>query len=187
MRYWGVLLATVAVTWVAGEGWRRRGGAARDLIVPAAVCVAVLVGLGVASIAREVSGSRLGWRQLATIGFSVLALGGLLPVLVGLGGRWNLPEIGYDSVITAPVGPQGANTLARGLRLGAPLALPLAGWQIRPGFAEALTLTGLPDRDGALADGEPRPRRTARRRRHRRRARAHGGARQAARQQRGRR
>ena len=159
VRYWGVLLATVAVTWVAGEGWLGAGGgAARDLIVPAAVCVAVLVGLGVASIAREVSGSRLGWRQLATIGFSVLALGGLLPVLVSAwGGRWNLPEIGYDSVITAPTGPQGANTSARELWLGATLALPLAGWQIRPGFAEALTLTGLPDATALWPTANPGP------------------------------
>jgi GT2 family glycosyltransferase len=156
-RYWGALLATVAVTWAAGEGWLGEGGgAARQLIVPAASCVAVLVGLGVSSMAREVSGSRLGWRQTATVGFAVVALAGLLPVLGAVwGGRWDLPEIGYDSVISATAGQRGAGSAGRELWLGAPLALPPAGWQIRPGLAEALTPNGLPDATALWPDANP--------------------------------
>ena len=150
----GALLATVAFTWAAGEGWLGAGGgAARVLLVPAAACVAVLVGLGVSSMAREVSGSRLGWRQLATIGFAVVALAGLLPVLgAAWGGRWDVPQIGYDSVLTATGNQKGQG---RELWLGAPLALPLVGWQVRPGFAEALTVTGLPDATALWPNANP--------------------------------
>jgi len=154
VRLWGALLATVAFTWAAGEGWLGAGGgAARVLIVPAAACVAVLVGLGVSSMAREVSGSRLGWRQFATIGFAVVALVGLLPVLgAAWGGRWDVPQIGYDSVLTATGDQKGQG---RELWLGAPLALPLVGWQVRPGFAEALTVTGLPDATALWPNANP--------------------------------
>ncbi len=157
VRWWGVALATFAFAWVAGEGWLGAGGGAdRELVAPAASCVAVLVGLGVASMTREVSGSRLGWRQLATMVFAVVALAGLLPVLAeAWGGRWNLPEIGYDSVLAASVGRNGTVVVARELWLGAPLALPLKGWQIRPGLEAALTLTGLPDATALWPNANP--------------------------------
>ncbi len=157
VRWWGAALAAFAFTWVADEGWLGGGGgAARELVVPAAVCIAALVGLGVASMTREVSGSRLGWRQPATIAFAVVALAGLLPVLAeAWGGRWNLPEIGDDSVLAATGGVKGQSPSARELWLGAPLALPLKGWQIRPGFAEALTLAGLPDATALWPNANP--------------------------------
>jgi GT2 family glycosyltransferase len=155
VRWWGAFAASLAVAWAAGEGWLGAGGgAAREFDTPAGVCLAVLVGLGVASMAREVSVARLGWRQVATAGFATVGLVGLLPVAAeAWGGRWGLPEIGYESVLpagTASTGPSG-----RELWLGAPLALPLAGWQIRPGFAEALTPTGLPDATALWLNANP--------------------------------
>jgi GT2 family glycosyltransferase len=157
VRLWGVVLVTFVVAWAGSEGWLGAGGgAARELVVPAAACVAVLVGLGVASMAREVSGSALGWRQLATIGFAVVALAGLLPVFgEAWGGRWDVPEIGYDSVLTTAVAGKAAGS--RELWLGAPLALPLKGWQIRPGLAAALTPSGLPDATALWPAANPGP------------------------------
>jgi GT2 family glycosyltransferase len=157
VRWWAALVATLAVAWAAGEGWLGAGGgAAREFDIPAAVCLAALVGLGVASMAREVSVSRLGWRQFATIGFAAVGLVGLLPVAAeAWGGRWGVPQIGYDSVLPAAGGTASPGSAARELWLGAPLALPLAGWQIRPGFAEALTLTGLPNATALWLNANP--------------------------------
>ena len=146
-RLWVVALGALALAWVASEGWLGAGGGSlRVLAAPVAVCVAALVGLGVASVAEDLRRSGFGWRHVAAVAFGVVALSGSLPVLgASLGGRWGLPVAGYDTVLSWLGGTGHGPSAGRVLWLGDPPALPLPGWQVEPGLAAAVSSGGLPD------------------------------------------
>ncbi|MHB1975165.1 MAG: hypothetical protein ACYCR4_12935, partial [Acidimicrobiales bacterium] len=133
--------------WAASEEWLGSGGGAlRVLVAPTAVCVAALVGLGVSSVAADLRSSGFGWRHVGAVAFGAVAVAGALPVLgASLGGRWGVPDTGYDTVLswlgTAGRGPSPG----RVLWLGDPPALPSPGWQVQPGLAVAISSGGLPD------------------------------------------
>ena len=150
---WGALVGgwrvgAVAVAWAAGEGWfGAGGGAARVLVVPAGVAV---------QPPRSASASvrsKATWRPRASAGdtrrvsrfFVLIGLVGLMPVLgASAGGRWQLPQNGDEAILTGVAGAHGIPA-GRYLWLGAPLAVPAQGWQVRPGFTVALTSSVLPD------------------------------------------
>src|SRR5579863_401530 len=156
-RLWGGAIASGVVAWVAGEGWiGHGGGATRVLVVPAAACIAAAVGLGVASIETEVSTARFGWRHTTSVAFVLVGLVGLLPVLgESPGGRWTVPGTGYDTVLSGVAGSHGVVPRGRYLWLGAPLAVPANGWQVRPGFEASLTSSVLPDATSLLPSANP--------------------------------
>jgi GT2 family glycosyltransferase len=146
IRWWVVAALSFALCWAASEGWLGAGGGLLGtLLAPAAVCLSVLIGLGVAAMLQDVSREQLGWRHAVSAVF-VLALGaGLLPVLGATPpGRFSVPGTGYDAVLsfTATGGRNGA--AERTLWLGDPAALPLPAWQVAPGFALGVSAGGLP-------------------------------------------
>ena len=155
---WVLVLGAFALAWTEGRGWL--GGFGVDpqtLLAPAAVGVAVAVGLGAAAFERDLPGYRFGWRQVATMLAAAGAVVGVLPVLAAAGsGRWDQPLSGYGQATAflaqrAPVGG------FRVLWLADPRVLPGNGWEFEPGLAYALSDGGLPDATSWWPGGQPGP------------------------------
>lgn len=143
---WGLVLTSWLVCWTEGSGWTA-GFAITPLVLlaPAAVGVALGVGLGMAAFEQDLTAHRFGWRQVATVLAAAGAALGALPVLAGAGGGgWDVPTSGYGEAMAflANRAPAGG---FRTLWLGDPRAFPGGGWQLEPGVAYAVTNGGLPD------------------------------------------
>jgi GT2 family glycosyltransferase len=142
-RWWFCALGSVALAWVASEGWLGAGGTrAEVLVAPAAVAFAACCGIGAAAFEVDLKRHRFGWRQIT----GLLAVGcfavGLLPVLgVVFGGRGELPGIGFEETASefTTLSPPGA----RVLWMGDPRALPGSAFQAGYGTAAFVTRTGL--------------------------------------------
>jgi GT2 family glycosyltransferase len=112
------------------------------LLAGVAVGLALAAGCLVASLADDVFGGHLGWRQplaiLATVGLA----GGMLPGLYStLGGRWHLPNSALPDVLgQMPTNPPDGDY--RVLWIGEPEVMPTAAWTFEPGVALALTQDG---------------------------------------------
>jgi GT2 family glycosyltransferase len=157
-RLWGAGVVSLGVAWAAGEGYLAAGGGdGRVLATPVAVCVAGAVGLGVASLSGgEVAKARFGWRHAASAAFVIVGVLGVLPVLgEAAGGRWELPQNGYDAVLSGIAGSKGGLSSGRVLWLGAPDAVPGNGWQLRPGFEEMLASSLLPNATADYPSANP--------------------------------
>ena len=157
MRLWTVLLGSAALAWAASQGWLGPGGGSLAVLLsPVAVAIAVLVGLGMATVLDDLRHVHFGLGQLAVIAFCLCCGAGLLPVLgASLGGRWGLADSGYDAVLswTTPTARQASSQ--RILWLGDPAALPLTAWQIRPGLALGVSQGGLPGIERVWPDANP--------------------------------
>lgn len=156
-RFWGAGAVSLGVAWAASEGYLAAGGGdGRTLVTPVAVCVAAAVGLGVASLEGEVTEARFGWRHAASAAFVLVGLVGILPVLgESPGGRWELPQTGYETVLSGIAGSRGGLSSGRVLWLGAPDAVPGDGWQLRPGFEAVLSAKLLPDATAISPSANP--------------------------------
>ena len=156
-RFWGAGVVALGVAWAAGEGFLAPGGGSgRILVTPVAVCVAAAVGLGVASLEGDVTEARFGWRHAASAAFVVVGVLGILPVLgESPGGRWELPQTGYDAELSGIAGSKGGLAPGRVLWLGAPEAVPGNGWQLRPGFEAMLTASLLPNATAIYPSANP--------------------------------
>ncbi len=156
-RFWGGGVVALGVAWAAGEGFLAPGGGSgRILTAPVAVCVAAAVGLGVASLEGDVTEARFGWRHAASAAFVLVGVLGILPVLgESPGGRWELPQTGYDAELSGIAGSKGGLAPGRVLWLGAPDAVPGNGWQLRPGFEEMLTSSLLPNATAIYPSSNP--------------------------------
>jgi len=125
-------------------------------LAPAAVAIAGCVALGMVSFEGDLARFRFGWRQLATVATALCVVGGLIPVITGtVGGRFSLPVTGYDQVLGWMDAKSPLKVPYRVLWLGDPGALPLAGWQVEPGFAAGISLDGLPDATALFPPASP--------------------------------
>jgi hypothetical protein len=155
---WGLVLSSWALAWAEGRGWT--AGLALDVhlvLVPAAVGVALAIGLGVGAFEHDLPGFRFGWRQMAAALSAAAAVLGTLPVLAAAGnGRWDLPQSGLGEATSwlAARAPAGG---FRTLWLGDPRVLPGGGWQVAPGLGYSVTRGGLPDLTGLWAGSAPGP------------------------------
>ncbi len=168
---------------VVGRGWRLRWGAAgwavalvawavivllgrssiealvpsmAVMLMPAALGVALAVGMGAQAIEIDVLGGQFGWRQLAAVVAAAALVVAVIPWAVAAAdGRWGLPESDSPSMLTALDGrgiPQD-----RTLWLGDPDELPLrsrelvagVGWTLTDG-ADPTLVTATAVGDGAL-------------------------------------
>jgi GT2 family glycosyltransferase len=152
-RWWIVALGGFALAWAGSNGWLGAGGGETGaLLTVPAVGVSACVALGMVAFEQDLPGFRFGWRQLATVAAAGLAVVGVVPFLAwSLEGRYSLPTIGYEQVLTFiqpatnPGSPGATAGPYRVLWLGQPGALPMTSWQIAPGYAAGLTANGLPD------------------------------------------
>ena len=105
----GLRLVWAARLWVLALGsWGLALAATHDdlgrfapsesvVLAPAALAVAVCVGLGISAFESDLSGREFGWRQLLSVAALVLVGVGLLPVVAGaVNGRWGLPSQGAE-------------------------------------------------------------------------------------------
>ncbi len=127
------------------------------VLAPAALGVAVCVGLGISSFENDLTGREFGWRQVVSVVAIVFVAIGLLPVVgAATGGRWGLPAQGVEQPLSF-LDRAGPTDVARVLWLGDPRALPLGGWSIEPGLAYALTAEDLPETPQVLTPAGPGP------------------------------
>ena len=105
------------------------------LLVPLAVAVPAMVGLGVAAVEEDLAGLSFGWRQAAAAMAALAAVLGILPAGSAVaGGRLGLPGVGYGTLTSVPdQAPPG-----RVLWVGNPLAIPGRAWSAAPGIAYAI-------------------------------------------------
>jgi GT2 family glycosyltransferase len=126
------------------------------VLAPAALAVAICVGIGIAAFENDLSGREFGWRQLVSVGALVFVSLGLLPVVGGaVGGRWDLPAQGVEQPLSFLARP--STGVARVLWLGDPRALPAGGWSVQSGLAYALTPEDLPDAAQVFTPAGPGP------------------------------
>ena len=138
----------VGLAWVASQGWLGAGGGAIETILaPFACCLAVLVGLGVATVFSELASAHFGWRHVAGVCFTLFFLAGLLPVLGASARRALLParRRAMTPCCPLPHRPVGRTRRRRGSCGSVTRALPLTSWQIAPGLAYGVSGDGLPD------------------------------------------
>ena len=143
-RLAGMALASLAVSLLVA---RHLTGAftpdVSTLLVPYAVAVAALVGVGVASFEQDVAAAQFGWRQLvASLAMLVVAIGAIPFVASLSSGRFDLPQQGYEVQLASLPTPMLGGS--RTLWLGDPRSVPLASWPIEPGLAYATATNGLP-------------------------------------------
>ena len=148
---WGLALATT-------HGDLGRFAPSESVVLaPAALAVAVCVGLGISAFESDLSGREFGWRQLLSVASLVFVGLGLLPVVAGaVNGRWGLPAQGAEQPL-AFLGRPSTTGVSRVLWLGDPRALPVGGWTVRPGLAYALTPEDLPDATQVFTPAGPGP------------------------------
>ena len=126
------------------------------VLAPAALAVAVCIGIGIAAFENDLSGREFGWRQLVSGAALVFVAVGLLPVLgAAAGGRWDLPSQGVEQPLAFLTQP--STGVARVLWLGDPRALPTGGWSVESGLAYALTPEDLPTSAQVFTPAGPGP------------------------------
>jgi hypothetical protein len=126
------------------------------VLAPAALAVAVCLGIGITAVENDLSGREFGWRQLVSVAALFFVAVGLLPVLgAAVGGRWDLPSQGVEQPLAFLAQP--STGVARVLWLGDPRALPTGGWSVESGLAYALTPQDLPTSAQVFAPAGPGP------------------------------
>ncbi len=155
-RAWVLALLSWVLVWVSGRGWLGPVGLpAPVLLAPAALGLALAVGLGVAAFESDLRGHRFGWRQVVTVLAAAAALVGTVPVATAaLGGRWDLPTAGYGQAVGWMGGPPGSAAF-RVLWLGDPSLLPGGSWTLTPGLGYTLSEGGLPDATSLWPGSDP--------------------------------
>ena len=127
-RMWVMAIVAWLLAWAAGHGWLGAiTPSPQVLLAPAAVAVAMAVGLGAAAFESDLPGYNFGWRQAATVLAALAAAVGVLPVLSASGsGRWDLPSSGYGEATSWMASHPGTGDF-RVLWLGDPRVLPGGG------------------------------------------------------------
>jgi GT2 family glycosyltransferase len=155
-RAWVLAIVAWVLAWATGHGWLGAlTPSASVLLAPAAVGVALAVGLGAVSFESDLPGYNFGWRQAATAMAAVATAIGVIPVLLASSdGRWDLPLTGYGQA-TAWMGDHGGGGNFRVLWLGDPRVLPGGGWPLTPGLAYAISEDGLGDDTAVWSGSSP--------------------------------
>ncbi len=145
-RCWTVALFFWLVAWAVGRGWA--GSVAIDPLVllgPAAVAVAMAIGLGIAAFEEDLRTATFGWRQMVTVMAAAAVVVGTLPTLVSvIPGRWETPQNDFAQTL-AWMHRQTSAGAFRVLWLGDPRSLNQGSWSAGDGLAYATSEDGAPD------------------------------------------
>jgi GT2 family glycosyltransferase len=155
VRAWGLMIVGFAAAWIPQQISSTIPMPVREgLLVPAAVGLALAVGLGAASLLTDVGRRRFGWRQVSAV-LATVAL--LLPALAfaadTLGGRWRMPRESWADSLSWMESRSSAGDF-RVLWLGDPAVLPLdpgrsgsVGYGVTSnGVSDARVLIPIPER-----------------------------------------
>ena len=131
VRCWALVLAGMAGAWALGQGWITGSlPSVSLLLVPAAVGLALAVGLGVAAFEVDLPDYHFGWRQLASVAAAfAFVLAGLPALGAAFSGRWHMPRGDFTQSLSF-LDDQAAQSSFRVLWLGDAGVLPLAGWNL---------------------------------------------------------
>ena len=156
-RLWVTALASWGIAYVTSRGDLGSFTPSETVVLaPAALAVAMCIGIGIAAFENDLSGREFGWRQLVSAAAIVFVGVGLLPVVGGaVGGRWDLPSQGVEQPLAFLSQP--SKGVSRVLWLGDPRALPSGGWSVESGLAYALTPQALPTTAQVFAPAGPGP------------------------------
>ncbi len=156
-RLWVMALASWGIAYASTRGDLGSFTPSETVVLaPAALAVAVCIGIGIAAFEDDLSGREFGWRQLVSVSALVFVAVGLVPVLgAAVGGRWDLPSQGIEQPLAFLAQP--STGVARVLWLGDPRALPAGGWSVESGLAYALTPQELPDSAQVFTPAGPGP------------------------------
>jgi len=158
VRLWGLALVFWVAAWVVARGWI--GGLAVDPLVllgPAAVAVALAIGLGIVSFEEDLQASVFGWRQVVTVAAAVVVVLGAFPTVVSaLPGRWDLPSNDFDQALSWMHGQAGRGAF-RVLWLGDARALGVGSWGAGDGLAYTTSVDGTPDARWLWGPASPGP------------------------------
>lgn len=138
VRCWAMILGGLAGAWVLGQDWiPGQLPAVSLLLVPAAVGLALSIGLGIAAFEVDLPDYHFGWRQVASLlAAGAFVLAGLPALGTALSGRWGMPR-GDFGVSLSFLDEEGPPDSFRVLWLGDASVLPLAGWRLEaPGIDE---------------------------------------------------
>lgn len=157
-RSWMLALTCWSAAWLGQQPWFHFGlGPPEALLAPAAAALSLSIALGLIAFEVDLPGYRFGWRQVASVAAAVFVASGTLPVIAAaVGGRWNSPSAGVDSVLGFLRDERSALGPFRVLWVGDPAVMPTSGWQLRDGIAYATTDGGVPslhERWAGSADG----------------------------------
>jgi GT2 family glycosyltransferase len=142
-RLWSAALVCFATAWMSSRGWVPQ--MPPDVVLTmAAACLALSAALGAVAFELDLPGYRFGWRQLAAGVAGASMLAAAIPLFgAAAGGRWKVPSADAASVLGfALADPHHGDY--RVLWVGAPNALPLAGYQMQPGLSFATSFDGEP-------------------------------------------
>lgn len=117
------------------------------LLSPAAVGLALAVGMGVLAFERDLPGYGFGWRQLASVIAGAALLAAALPLAVAsFDGRWHQPRGGYDRALRFQADEADELGEFRVLWLGDPAVLPTGSWRLPAEVARGAyaTTEGIP-------------------------------------------
>ncbi len=145
VRAWSVALVGWGLAWSADQGWMSVGSPdVAALVAPAALGMALAVGLGVAVFEVDLPGYRFGWSQLVSAVTGLAAVLALVPIAAGsVDGSWSTPRGDATRVLRA-VDADLVESPGRVLWLGDPGETPVAGWSLRPGLVYGLSTRGTP-------------------------------------------
>jgi GT2 family glycosyltransferase len=148
LRAWALVAASGAVLWAGEQGYL--GGPRPDpgvVLAPAAVGLALAVGLGVAAVPADVTPRswRFGLRRLVVAAGAVALLASTVPTgRAAVDGRWGMPTTGYAGVVSF-VDRDPVSDDARMLWVGDPALVPGGeGWALRRGLTFATSIGSLP-------------------------------------------
>ncbi len=100
LRWWGAALAAWFAVWLVGRGLLPEVGRPEILLAPAALAMAVLVGLALEAMRLDLPAIRFGTRQ--PVAFALLAVGvlGLMAPLAAVrGGRLGQPDVDWRQAL----------------------------------------------------------------------------------------
>ncbi|HVA75557.1 MAG TPA: glycosyltransferase [Acidimicrobiales bacterium] len=141
-RLWSVAFVCFAAAWMSSRGWVP--ALPPDVVLTmAAASLALAAALGAVAFELDLPGYRFGWRQLAAAVAAAAMVAAAIPLLGAAGsGRWKVPSADAGSLLGFLADPHQGDY--RVLWVGAPDALPIAGYQLHPGIAFATSFDGLP-------------------------------------------
>ena len=155
VRAWALMIVGFGAAWLPPRISSTLPMPVREgLLIPAAVGLALAVGLGAASLLTDVGRRRFGWRQISAV-LATVAL--LLPTLAfaadTLGGRWRMPSESWADSLSWMESRASAGDF-RVLWIGDPSLLPLdpgrsgaVGYGVTAnGVGDARVLVPIPER-----------------------------------------
>ena len=141
-RLWAVAFVCFAAAWMSTRAWVPQ--LPPDVVLTmAAAALSLSAALGAVAFELDLPGYRFGWRQLAAAVAGVSMLAAAIPLFGAAGaGRWKVPSADAASLLGFLADPHHGDY--RVLWVGAPAALPMAGYQLAPGVSFATSFDGEP-------------------------------------------